>query len=80
MKIYYAAPLFNDMELKRNSEMKKWLESKGYEVYLPQDESGLAYDMINDSNKLETNKKIFEGDVECIKKSDLLICNKDYRL
>ena len=26
MKIYYAAPLFNDMELKRNSEMKKWLK------------------------------------------------------
>lgn len=35
MKIYYAAPLFNDMELKKNKEMKKWLESKGYEVYLP---------------------------------------------
>ena len=34
MKIYYAPPLFNDMELKKNKEMKKWLESKGYEVYL----------------------------------------------
>ena len=73
MKIYYAAPLFNDMELKRNSKMKKWLVDRGYEVYLPQDESGLSYDMINDKNKLEINKKIFEGDVECIKKSDLLI-------
>lgn len=57
MKIYYAAPLFNDMELKRNSEMKKWLVDRGYEVYLPQDESGLSYDMINDKNKLEINKK-----------------------
>ena len=60
MKIYYAAPLFNDMELKRNSKMKKWLVDRGYEVYLPQDESGLSYDMINDKNKLEINKKIFE--------------------
>ena len=42
MRIYYAAPLFNDMELKRNSEIKELLESKGYEVYLPQNESGLA--------------------------------------
>lgn len=46
MKIYYAAPLFNDMELKRNSEMKKWLQNKGYDVYLPQDESGLSYEMM----------------------------------
>ena len=37
MKIYYAAPLFNDMELKKNAEMKQWLENRGYEVYLPQD-------------------------------------------
>ena len=61
MKIYYAAPLFNDMELKRNSEMKKWLQNKGYDVYLPQDESGLSYEMMNENNKLEINKKIFEG-------------------
>ena len=80
MKIYYAAPLFNDMELKKNTEMKQWLENRGYEVYLPQDESGLAYDMINDSNKLEINKKIFEGDVECIKKSDLLIFDLNGRV
>lgn len=80
MKIYYAAPLFNDMELKKNKEMKKWLESKGYEVYLPQDESGLAYDIINETNKLEINKKIFEGDVECIKKSDLLIFDLNGRV
>ena len=40
--------------------MKKWLVDRGYEVYLPQDESGLSYDMINDKNKLEINKKIFE--------------------
>lgn len=80
MKIYYAAPLFNDMELKRNSEMKKWLQSKGYEVYLPQDESGLAYDMITENNKLEVNKKIFEGDVKCIKNSDLLIFDLNGRV
>ena len=80
MKIYYAAPLFNDMELKRNSEMKKWLQNKGYDVYLPQDESGLSYEMMNENNKLEINKKIFEGDVECIKNSDVLIFDLNGRV
>lgn len=80
MKIYYAAPLFNDMELKRNKEMKKWLENKGYDVYLPQDEAGLSYEMIDDSNKMQINKKIFENDVKCIKNSDLLIFDLNGRV
>ena len=48
MKIYLAAPLFNESEIERNKKVKDFLENLGYEVYLPQDESGLAYDMIND--------------------------------
>ena len=80
MKIYYAAPLFNDMELERNIQMKKWLENRGHEVYLPQDECGLAYDMINEDNKEQVNKQIFLGDVECIKKSDLLIFDLNGRV
>lgn len=80
MKIYYAAPLFNDMELQRNTKMKKWLESKGYTVYLPQDEAGLSYNMINNENKQEINKKIFESDVNCIKNSDVLIFDLNGRV
>lgn len=80
MKIYYAAPLFNDMELEKNEKMKKWLQSKGHEVYLPQDEAGLAYDMINDENKLKINQEIFKNDVEGIKKSDLLILDLNGRV
>ena len=55
-KIYIAAPLFNEMELKRNIEISNYLKSIGFEPYLPQDEAGLATDMINDNNKLEVNK------------------------
>ncbi len=80
MKIYYAAPLFNDMELNKNERMKRWLESKGYFVYLPQDEAGLAYEKIDDNNKMQINKKIFESDVKCIKKSDLLIFDLNGRV
>lgn len=40
-RIYVAAPLFNEMELERNSRIKEILVNNGYEVYLPQDEAGL---------------------------------------
>ena len=41
-KIYFAAPLFNEMELKRNLEYTEKLEKEGYIVYLPQREAGLS--------------------------------------
>ena len=28
---------------------------------------------MDDNNKIEVNKRIFQGDIECIKNSDLLI-------
>ena len=49
-------------------------------MFLPQDEAGIAYDVIDDSNKLEINKKIFKEDVACIKKSDLLIFDLNGRV
>ena len=33
-KIYFAAPLFNEMELKRNKEYTGLLRSWGYDVFL----------------------------------------------
>lgn len=80
MKIYLAAPLFNESEIERNKKVKDFLENLGYEVYLPQDESGLAYDMINDKNKLEINKKIFQEDVKGLKSCDLLVFILDGRV
>ena len=49
-------------------------------MYLPQDEAGLAYEKIDDNNKMQINKKIFESDVKCIKKSDLLIFDLNGRV
>lgn len=45
-KIYFAAPLFNEMELKRNKEITKKLRSWGYDVYLPQESAGLSAKII----------------------------------
>lgn len=81
-KIYFAAPLFNEMELKRNEEYTKLLEKLGYNVYLPQREAGLSAQILkNQSNdKMETNKKIFNTDLEGIKNCDILLFFLDGRV
>ena len=81
-KIYFAAPLFNEMELKRNEEYTNLLEQWGYEVYLPQREVGLSAQILKDekNDKLETNKRIFNTDLQGIKNSDILIFFLDGRV
>lgn len=81
-KIYFAAPLFNEMELRRNEEYTKLLEEWGYKVYLPQREAGLSAQILKDdkNDKLETNKRIFNTDLQGIKESDILLFFLDGRV
>ena len=81
-KIYFAAPLFNEMELKRNEEYTRLLEEWGYEVYLPQREAGLSAQILKDESKdkLEINKRIFNTDLNGIKNCDILIFFLDGRV
>ena len=81
-KIYFAAPLFNEMELKRNEEYTILLEKWGYEVYLPQREAGLSAQILKDESKdkLEINKRIFNTDLNGIKNCDILIFFLDGRV
>lgn len=81
-KNLFAAPLFNEMELKRNEEYTNLLEQWGYEVYLPQREAGLSAQILKDekNDKLETNKRIFNTDLQGIKNSDILIFFLDGRV
>lgn len=80
-KIYFAAPLFNEMELRRNEEMTKELRTWGYEVYLPQESAGLSAKLIaQGGDKLEVSKKIFETDLEGIKQCDILLFFLDGRV
>lgn len=81
-KIYFAAPLFNEMELKRNEKYTEILENLGYEVYLPQREAGLSAQILKDKNndKLETNRRIFNTDLNGIKNCDILIFFLDGRV
>jgi len=81
-KIYFAAPLFNEMELRRNEEYTELLEQWGYEVYLPQREAGLSARILKDAScdKLETNRRIFQTDLEGIKNCDILLFFLDGRV
>lgn len=80
-KIYFAAPLFNEMELKRNEEITNVLRSWGYQVYLPQESAGLSAKLIaSGQDKYEVSKKIFNTDLEGIKNCDILIFFLDGRV
>lgn len=80
-KIYFAAPLFNEMELKRNEEIASLLRSWGYEVYLPQESAGLSAKIIaNGADKYEVSRNIFQTDLQGIKECDILIFFLDGRV
>lgn len=80
-KIYFAAPLFNEMELKRNEEITSLLRKWGYEVYLPQESAGLSAKIIaNGADKYEVSKQIFQTDLQGIKECDILIFFLDGRV
>lgn len=80
-KIYFAAPLFNEMELERNKKYTDILREWGYEVYLPQESAGLSAQIIaNGGDKYEVSKKIFETDMNGIKWCDILVFFLDGRV
>ena len=79
-KIYFAAPLFNEMELYRNVEFTKILRDSGFEVQLPQ-ESGLSAKMIkNNGDAISVSRDLFEVDKRAIKECDALIIFLDGRV
>jgi nucleoside 2-deoxyribosyltransferase len=78
-KVYIAAPLFNEMERCRNSELKEFIKSLGFDVFLAQDDVGLSYDMVTPETKYQVRKQIFEGDLNGIRKSDIIVILLDGR-
>lgn len=80
LNIFIAAPLFNEMERRRNSEMKNFLISHGFTVFLAQDDVGLSYDMIeSDESKSTIRKNIFQSDMDGVSKCDIVIALLDGR-
>jgi nucleoside 2-deoxyribosyltransferase len=81
MKVYIAAPLFNEIEIERNRALRDFLHTLNYETYLPQEDGGISYDLIKEgADTSETRRKIFENDVQEVKECDILLCVLDGRV
>jgi nucleoside 2-deoxyribosyltransferase len=71
MRIFFAAPLFNEAERDFNSEAASLLRGEGFEVWLAQE-----HKLIQGSS-IEEKKSIFEEDVDALEKSDLILAVLD---
>ncbi len=81
MRVYIAAPLFNESELARNRELRDLVGGLGAGTYLPQEDGGISYDIIADGGAVaQTRKAIFDGDVAEIKKCDMVLAVLDGRV
>ena len=65
--VYLAAPLFSGAECDFNRKLKGELESLGFKVFLPQEDSNNVHDMTN------RQKIIFNKNLTGIENSDLMI-------
>jgi nucleoside 2-deoxyribosyltransferase len=66
-KIYLAGPLFSLAEQGFNAELARFLESQGFEVWLPQD----------NEPRTKTARAIFDMDVAAIDQADMVIACMD---
>lgn len=75
MKIYIAAPLFNEMELERNRRISELLESLGYETYLPQRDGGCVSKIVKETGleKEYVEENIFNMDISALDECDELL-------
>lgn len=75
LKIYFGAPLFNEMEQMYNAHVVKRIRERygeQVEVYLPQEN-----DSINDKTGFADSLAIAEGDNHYLEEADLLIAMLD---
>ena len=72
-KVYFAAPLFCEMELRRNVEETAVLEAAGCEVYLPQRDGGEAAKGVD-------RRYLFDTDVQHLEWCDTVIAYFDGRV
>jgi nucleoside 2-deoxyribosyltransferase len=71
MRIFLAAPLFNEAERVFNKEVAAKLRAEGFEVWLAQE-----HEFIKGSD-VEEKRLIFEEDLDALKKSNIIIAVLD---
>lgn len=81
MRVYFAGPLFSEAEREFNLTLTKRLETKGFEVFLPQ-RNGVEPDKppYSQMSKEERRHTLFNLDVKEIEKSDIFLFILDGRV
>lgn len=78
--IYLAGPLFSEADLQFNAEIGSWLRANlkadQYEILIPQ-EFNINQDQIQADPALTKDEIIAAHDLDCIKKSQIMIVNCD---
>ena len=80
MKIYIAAPLFNEAERSFNAHIADILESCGHEVFLPQKAGGCVADLPDLIDGIENRKYLFRLDCAHMDWCDTLLFLFDGRV
>jgi len=79
MRVYLAAPLFNDMERSFNNRLTALLEPFA-EVFLPQRDGKLLRDMVGRGMPIEAARQlVFEADVNALKRCNHVVAVLDGR-
>ena len=71
VKVFFAAPLFNEAERAFNSQIAEKLRENGFKVWLAQEAP-----FIQHSNHME-KRMIYEGDILALKTSDIVVAVLD---
>ena len=80
-KVYIAGPLFSHAELEFNKKIDTYIQSLGFETFLPQRDGYLLTDLIPQySNKQQAIDTIFYKDIEEIKNCDVVLLVLDGRV
>lgn len=81
MRVYIAAPLFNESELERNRQLRDFVRELGHETFLPQKDGGIALDIIaKGADALMTRAAVFKNDIEEVGRCDIFLCVLDGRV
>lgn len=78
-RVYFAAPLFNDMEKEYNLKIVSIIEDYGYDVFLPQRDGFLAAEIDGKTEK-EKLDIIFKKDRDELEKADIIFAVLDGRV
>nr|AAU82215.1 conserved hypothetical protein [uncultured archaeon GZfos11H11] len=74
IRIYIAGPLFSEAERQYNKHLSDFLENFGFETFLPQRDGHKLSDLLaNETTKSAAMNKIFNHDINELKKADVVI-------